>query len=95
MTEQFVLQEAKSFYKWSVYYHKTDDSRLELDFVIQKEGQVLPIEVKAGVSIRANSLTSLLHKHPEMKAVRFSMLPYKEQEQLTNVPLYAVRTMFL
>lgn len=90
MTEQFVLQQMKSTIKTPVFYHKTDDSRLELDFVIQREGRLLPIEVKAGGNVRANSLSQMLKENPELKAVRYSMLPYKKQGQMTNVPLYAV-----
>ena len=90
MTEQYVLQQMKSHAIGSIYYHKTDDSRLELDFVIQRNARLLPIEVKAEGNVRANSLTALLKATPELSAERFSMLPYKEQGQLTNVPLYAV-----
>ena len=49
----------------------------------------MPIEVKAGGNVRANSLSQMLKENPELKAVRYSMLPYKEQGQMTNVPLYA------
>lgn len=90
MTEQYVLQQMKSHGVSPVYYHKTDDSRLELDFVIQQNARLLPIEVKAEGNVRANSLTALLAKNPDLKAVRFSMLPYKEQGQLKCLPLYAV-----
>ena len=90
MTEQYVLQQMKSHGVSPIYYHKTDDSRLELDFVIQYNAKLLPIEVKAEGNVRANSLTALLVKNPDLKAVRFSMLPYKEQGQLKCVPLYAV-----
>lgn len=90
MTEQYVLQQMKSHGVSPIYYHKTDDSRLELDFVIQYNAKLLPIEVKAEGNVRANSLTALLAKNPDLKAVRFSMLPYKEQGQLECLPLYAV-----
>ena len=90
MTEQYVLQQMKSHGVSPIYYHKTDDSRLEFDFVIQYNAKLLPIEVKAEGNVRANSLTALLVKNPDLKAVRFSMLPYKEQGQLKCVPLYAV-----
>ena len=90
MTEQYVLQQMKSHGVSPVYYHKTDDSRLELDFVIQHNAKLLPVEVKAEGNVRANSLTALLAKNPDMEAVRFSMQPYKEQGQLKCVPLYAV-----
>ena len=90
MTEQYVLQQMKSHGVSPIYYHKTDDSRLELDFVIQYNAKLLPVEVKAEGNVKANSLTALLAKNPDLKAVRFSMLPYKEQGQLECLPLYAV-----
>lgn len=90
MAEQFVMQQLTSRATSPIYYHTTDDSRLELDFLIQSEGQLVPIEVKAGRNVRANSLTRFLSQHPEMKAHRYSMLPYREQGQLVCLPLYAV-----
>lgn len=90
MTEDFVLQQLTSRGIAPIYYHSTDNSRLELDFVIQHDCRVLPIEVKAEGNVRANSLTALMRSDPDMKAVRLSMLPYREQGQLYCVPLYAV-----
>lgn len=90
MTEQYVLQQMKSHNIGEIYYHKTDDSRLEIDFVIQDEAKLLPIEVKAEGNVRANSLTNFLKTNPGIYALRYSMLPFKEQGQMTNVPLYAV-----
>ncbi|MBQ3715004.1 MAG: ATP-binding protein [Fibrobacter sp.] len=90
LAEQFILQQMKAQQIDPIYYHSTDDSRLEIDFMIQSEGELLPIEVKSGESVRANSLSKLLQSNPELHAIRYSMLPYKEQGQLTNVPLYAV-----
>ena len=77
MTEQYVLQQMKSKGVSPIYYHNTDNSRLELDFVIQRNAQMVPIEVKAEGNVRANSLTALLGKRPELHVERFSMLPYK------------------
>ena len=90
MTEQYVLQQMKSKGVSPIYYHNTDNSRLELDFVIQRNAQMVPIEVKAEGNVRANSLTALLGKRPELHAERFSKLPYKVQGNLTNFPLYAI-----
>ena len=52
---------ADSLYKsgYSLYYYKNDTSKKELDFLIQKDGVVIPIEVKSGNS-RATSLTSVI-----------------------------------
>ena len=71
MTEQYVLQQMKSKGVSPIYYHNTDNSRLELDFVIQRNAQMVPIEVKAEGNVRANSLTALLGKRPELHAERF------------------------
>jgi predicted AAA+ superfamily ATPase len=90
LTEQYVLQQLVSKGVSPIYYHATNDSRLEIDFVIQRGANVLPIEVKAEGNVRANSLTKLLAANPTMHAERYSMLPYKEQGALTNIPLYCV-----
>lgn len=94
MTEQYVLQQMASLETAPVFYHKSDRSRLEMDFIIQHHGLLLPIEVKAEGNVRANSLSKFLSDHPGQKAVRYSMLPYKQQGALTNVPLYAVSCVF-
>ena len=90
MTEQYVLQQMVSHGTDPIYYHTSDDSRLEIDYLVQHNAQLLPIEVKAEGNVRANSLTRLLKDNPDMAAVRYSMLPYKEQAQMTNIPLYAI-----
>ncbi len=92
MTEEYVLQELKSHGVAPICYHNSANSRLEIDFLIQRKGNLLPIEVKAEGNVRANSLATLLRSTPELNAVRFSMLPYKQQEQLLCVPLYAVQS---
>lgn len=88
MTEQFVLQQMISRHITPIYYHKAENSRLEIDFLIQHEAHLLPIEVKAEGNVRANSLTSMLEANPDLKAYRYSMLPYIQQGQLICVPLY-------
>lgn len=90
LTEQFILQQLKALGISPICYHSADDSRLEIDFVVQGTLRPIPIEVKASGNVRANSLSNLLRANPLMHALRFSMLAYKEQEQLTCLPLYAL-----
>lgn len=92
MTEQFVLEEMKSNGEENIFYHKTDDgTRLEIDFLIQRDGTPLPIEVKAEGNVRANSLSTLLKNRTELHAIRYSMKPFIEQDQMTCLPLYAIQ----
>lgn len=90
LTEQYVLQEILTFQDLFVYYWSTEKSMAEIDFVIQHQGEVFPIEVKAEENLRAKSLRSFYQRfHPRL-ALRFSMSDFREENWLTNVPLYAV-----
>lgn len=87
-TEQYVLQQMISAGIRNIYYYSAEDSRMEMDFLIQEDGALLPIEVKGGTSIKATSLHNYLMQHQDIHAIRFSMLPYKKQDYLVNMPLY-------
>ena len=89
-TEQFVLQQLLASGITHIYYYSSDTSRMEMDFLLQRDGALLPIEVKAGTSIKANSLHNFLMEHTDISAIRYSMLPYRKQENITNIPLYGV-----
>lgn len=89
LAEQFVFQElvASGF---APYYYSADDSQAEIDFVITKNTEIIPIEVKSGKNLNSVSLDHVLGKNPSMCAIKFSAMPYKENGQITNLPLYAV-----
>ena len=48
-------------------------------------------EVKAEENLKSKSLKAFMDKHEDLHAVRLSMSPYREQDWMTNYPLYAVR----
>lgn len=89
-TEQYVLQQLLASGIDHIYYYSSDTSRMEIDFLIQRDGVLLPIEVKGGTSIKATSLHNYLMEHSTISAIRYSMLPYRKQENITNMPLYGV-----
>lgn len=89
-TEQYVLQQLVSHGGGAIYYYSSDNSRLEFDFLTQVDGKVVPIEVKAEGNVRANSFSAYLSEHPDLHGIRYSMLPYIQQEHFDNVPLWAV-----
>ena len=88
-TELFVFTQLKA-QGLSLYYHSVDNSTIEIDFLTQCDSRVVPIEVKAEVNVKSKSLRTFIDSNPELTAVRFSMLPYKDQDWMTNLPLYAV-----
>ena len=51
---------------YKLYYYKTQNSSMEIEFVIEKNGEVIPIEVKAG-NDSTPSLNSFINKyHPKV-----------------------------
>ena len=85
--EQYVLQQLVC-QNVKPYYWSSEKTPSEIDFVIQKDNKIIPIEVKAEVNVKARSLRQFITNNPELKAVRFSMLGYAEQNWMTNIPLY-------
>ena len=91
-TENFVCSQMASLHNIPIYYYSKENSQLELDFVLQIGTQVVPVEVMAEENLQSKSLKSTLANNPNMQGLRFSMSDYRKQEDITNVPLYGVRS---
>lgn len=89
ITEQYVLQQFKSI-GIPVYYWTNETSRSEVDFVIQKESKVIPVEVKAATNLKARSLKIYMEQFKPELALRTSLADYKKTENLVDIPLYAI-----
>ena len=90
LTEQYVLQELVAETEYTPYYYATEKATFEMDFMIQKGKNIVPVEVKAETNQQAKSLKACCQKYRPEYAVRISMKNYQEEEWLTNLPLYAV-----
>ena len=86
-TEQYVIQELIALGEKPYYYSK-ENSTLEIDCLIQKEG-LYPIEIKAEENLKSKSLRTVYDSNPSVFPCRFSMSGYREQEWMFNIPLYA------
>ena len=93
-TELYVLQQMVTVRDLDIYYYSTDDSRTEIDFIVQHEGKVTPVEVKAEENLRAKSLRQVVTNNPSLHGLRFSMSDYRREDWLDNVPLYGVESYF-
>ncbi|MDR0565793.1 MAG: AAA family ATPase [Prevotellaceae bacterium] len=90
LTEQYVLQQLKASKDLSLYYWSAERSEGEIDLLAQHRNEIIPIEVKAAENLHAKSLAAFVKKYAPRRAVRASMSDYREEEWLTNLPLYAV-----
>lgn len=88
LTEQYVLQQLVSELGVTAYYYSTPNSRGEIDFLLQGETDVVPLEVKAEENLKARSLRAFCEKYKPRFAVRSSMSDFRRQDWMTNVPLY-------
>ncbi|NOR87655.1 MAG: DUF4143 domain-containing protein, partial [Bacteroidales bacterium] len=87
LTEQYVHQQLIQF---KPYYWSAENSSGEIDFLLQIEEAVIPIEVKAEENLKAKSLRVFTQKHKSAIAIRTSMSDYREESWLVNIPLYAL-----
>lgn len=92
LTEQYVYQQIISETEYTPYYFSAS-SHTEIDFLIQKEGQVIPLEVKAEENVKAKSLKAYFNKYNPPYAVRTSMMDYRKEEWMVNIPLYAISSL--
>ena len=94
LAEQFICQQLVSS-GFTPYYWSSDNNsqKAEVDFLIQSQGSVLPIEVKAEKNVRSQSLAKFAQAHQPNRCIRFSQLEYKQQDWLVNLPLYAAEAL--
>lgn len=90
LTEQYVLQQLQASQPNPVFYWANEKGTAEVDFVLQQGQEIVPIEVKAEENLKAKSLKSYCEQYQPKSALRTSMSDYRQEDWLTNVPLYAV-----
>ena len=90
LTEQFVLQQLVLFDEIKIHYWTPDEGIAEVDFVVQLNGSIVPIEVKAEVNLKAKSLAQFIKRYNTPNVIRTSLEKYFKGEKITNVPLFAI-----
>jgi predicted AAA+ superfamily ATPase len=88
LTEQFVCQELVE--RGITPYYWRSERTAEVDFVFKYHSDIIPLEVKAEENLKAKSLKLYAEKYQPPISLRTSMRDYRENEWLTNVPLYAI-----
>jgi predicted AAA+ superfamily ATPase len=89
ITEQYVLQQLKSIDQLPVYYWSAEKATAEIDFLIQYQNRIIPIEVKAAENLKAKSLKTYSEKFNPEVCIRTSLSDYRKEDWLVNLPLYA------
>ena len=90
LTEQYVCQQLKTIQDLDIYYYTNDRGSCEVDFVVDTGEEIVPLEVKAEVNLKAKSLKSYHEKYNPPVSIRTSMADYKKEDWIVNLPLYAI-----
>lgn len=94
LTEQFAFQQLLLKEDLTINYFTFDNGRYELDFILENaDGDLIPIEVKAGVNLQSPSFKIFCERYKPKIAIKTSLTNYKEENWMTNLPLYALSTL--
>lgn len=90
LTEQYVLQELKAATNENVFYWMNDRKKgvAEVDFLLQYNGNIIPIEAKASINLKAKSLKTYIDYYKPSVALRTSLARLSRNENLYDIPLY-------
>jgi len=93
IAEQYVLQQFKTIKDLPVFYWSNETSRSEIDFIIEVDSKIIPVEVKSSTNLKAKSLKIYIEKFKPDVALRTSTADYKKTNNLYDIPLYLLEMM--
>ncbi len=90
LTEQYVIQQLQTVEIADNIYYWSEGATSEVDFIFSYKNNIVPVEAKAGVNVRAQSLRIFCGKYEPNLAIRTSLKPFYIQDKLMNLPLFYV-----
>lgn len=85
--ENYVAQHL--FSKYREIYYWTLDNNYEVDFLINVDGDIIPIEVKSSDNITSKSLNYYINRYKPKYSIRLSTKNFGEANGIKSIPLYA------
>ncbi|NLD11847.1 MAG: DUF4143 domain-containing protein, partial [Clostridiales bacterium] len=89
LTENYVLQQLHGQFDVEPRYYSNKSG--EIDFMVQYETDIIPIEIKGGEDKSAPSFKKYIKDRKPHYALRFSKRGYRKDGDITNIPLYLIR----
>jgi predicted AAA+ superfamily ATPase len=90
LAEQFVLQELKTAGISPIFYWGRESGTAEVDFLIQHNGEIIPLEVKSAKHTKSQSLKVYMEKYNPAHTIRTSLKNYGVENNLYSIPLYLI-----
>jgi len=91
-----ILKYANALEKRQLYYWHREKrgSTAEVDYLIEQQGQVVPVEIKSGSTGKMQSLNLFIEEKKSSKGIRISLENFSQYGKITVIPLYAVSNLF-
>jgi predicted AAA+ superfamily ATPase len=89
LSEQFAVQQLVS-QNLPLYYWRPQNAEAEVDFLLPLKNQIIPLEIKSSENVRSRSLSVYAKTYEPKICVRASLLPYRHQQWLENIPLFSL-----
>jgi predicted AAA+ superfamily ATPase len=91
LAEQFVAQEfAANYTHLPLYYWSNETNTAEIEFIIQLNDLIIPLEVKSGKNVKSRSLKTYREKFNPPISLRAALVNYSRNKGLRDIPLYAI-----
>lgn len=90
LTENYVLQALLTQFEVTPRYWSQTNPPYEVDFLIQRENDIFPVEVKSEANINSRSLKKFKELFPNQTKlrIRFSLNNLKLDDDMLNIPLF-------
>ena len=97
VAEQFVGQEFNAYsipeIRANLYYwaREAKNSSAEIDYLLVKDTQIIPVEIKSGAKGSMKSLHLFIEKFKTKKAIKISQSKYNDNDKIIDLPFYAIK----
>jgi len=89
LAEQYTLQQLVT-QSMQLFYWRPENADAEVDFLLPLNGKIIPLEVKSSDNVRSRSLSVYAKSYSPEVCLRTSVLPYRHQQWMENIPLYGL-----
>jgi predicted AAA+ superfamily ATPase len=87
LTENYVLQSFVRQFGNELFYW-TSGNKAEIEFMLEKNSRIMPVEVKSSISVKSKSLSEYRKKNQPELSIRLSLKNVEKNDDLLNLPLY-------
>ncbi|MCK9362886.1 MAG: ATP-binding protein [Syntrophales bacterium] len=90
LSENYILQALMNQFETIPRYWAIDNPHFEVDYLLQRENDIFPVEIKSGGNVEGMSLKKFKEKYGDKVRlrIRFSMQNLKLDDDLLNIPLF-------